>query len=108
MTTAHRPTWKSAYGVADNINKGYTPTRSYSARVNVLDILGSARLFKTKIKAMGARICWLAQGKRLQILASQTLTVGKTEEKWGNINIWFDNIAKRVGSRFGRKLLTCN
>ena len=33
MTTAHRPTWKAAYGLADSIGKGYTPTRSYSARV---------------------------------------------------------------------------
>ena len=35
MTTAHRPTWKSAFGLGDNLNKGYTPTRSYSARVNI-------------------------------------------------------------------------
>lgn len=33
MTTAHRPTWKPAYGLADQANKGYIPTRSYSARV---------------------------------------------------------------------------
>jgi len=33
MTTAHRPTWKAAFGLADSIGKGYTPTRSYSARV---------------------------------------------------------------------------
>jgi hypothetical protein len=32
MTTAHRPTWKSAFGLGDSLNKGYTPTRSYSAR----------------------------------------------------------------------------
>ena len=32
MTTAHRPTWKSAYGLSDDVNKGYVPTRSYSAR----------------------------------------------------------------------------
>ena len=32
MTTAHRPTWKAAYGLSDTINKGYVPTRSYSAR----------------------------------------------------------------------------
>lgn len=36
MTTAHRPTWKAAYGLADNVNKGYVPTRSYSARVSFL------------------------------------------------------------------------
>lgn len=33
MTTAHRPTWKPAYGLSDSVNKGYVPTRSYSARV---------------------------------------------------------------------------
>lgn len=33
MTTAHRPTWKAAYGLGDNVNKGYVPTRAYSARV---------------------------------------------------------------------------
>lgn len=33
MTTAHRPTWKPAYGLSDQVNKGYVPTRSYSARV---------------------------------------------------------------------------
>lgn len=33
MTTAHRPTWKPAYGLSDAVNKGYVPTRSYSARV---------------------------------------------------------------------------
>ena len=32
MTTAHRPTWKAAYGLSDTVNKGYVPTRSYSAR----------------------------------------------------------------------------
>lgn len=32
MTTAHRPTWKAAYGLSDSVGKGYTPTRSYSAR----------------------------------------------------------------------------
>ena len=37
MTTAHRPTWKPAYGLSDQANKGYIPTRSYSARVkNIL------------------------------------------------------------------------
>lgn len=36
MTTAHRPTWKPAYGLADQANKGYIPTRSYSARVDHL------------------------------------------------------------------------
>jgi hypothetical protein len=35
MTTAHRPTWKAAYGLSDNVNKGYVPTRSYSARVYI-------------------------------------------------------------------------
>ena len=34
MTTAHRPTWKPAYGLSDQVNKGYVPTRSYSARVS--------------------------------------------------------------------------
>lgn len=33
MTTAHRPTWKAAYGLSDSVGKGYIPTRSYSARV---------------------------------------------------------------------------
>jgi hypothetical protein len=33
MTTAHRPTWKAAYGLGDSVGKGYIPTRSYSARV---------------------------------------------------------------------------
>lgn len=33
MTTAHRPTWKAAYGLSDSVGKGYVPTRSYSARV---------------------------------------------------------------------------
>lgn len=32
MTTAHKPTWKAAYGLSDTV-KGYVPTRSYSARV---------------------------------------------------------------------------
>ncbi len=32
MTTAHRPTWKPALGMSDKT--GYTPTRSYSARVS--------------------------------------------------------------------------
>ena len=35
MTTAHRPTWKPAYGLSDSVNKGYVPTRSYSARVQL-------------------------------------------------------------------------
>ena len=35
MTTAHRPTWKPAYGLSDQVNKGYVPTRSYSARVQL-------------------------------------------------------------------------
>lgn len=35
MTTAHRPTWKPAYGLSDQVNKGYVPTRSYSARVSL-------------------------------------------------------------------------
>jgi hypothetical protein len=35
MTTAHRPTWKSAYGLSDSVGKGYIPTRSYSARVQI-------------------------------------------------------------------------
>ena len=35
MTTAHRPTWKAAYGLADSVGRGYVPTRSYSARVNI-------------------------------------------------------------------------
>ena len=32
MTTAHRPTWKAAYGLSDNVSQGSIPTRSYSAR----------------------------------------------------------------------------
>ena len=36
MTTAHRPTWKPAYGLSDSVSKGYVPTRSYSARVSLL------------------------------------------------------------------------
>lgn len=32
MTTAHRPTWKAAYGLSDSVVQGYVPTRSYSAR----------------------------------------------------------------------------
>jgi hypothetical protein len=55
MTTAHRPTWKSAFGVADNINKGYTPTRSYSARVKNIFIKGFTRIFKIEIKTVGSR-----------------------------------------------------
>ena len=35
MTTAHRPTWKPSYGLSDAVNKGYVPTRSYSARVTL-------------------------------------------------------------------------
>ena len=30
MSTAHKPTWKPAIGLSQN--KGYVPTRSYSAR----------------------------------------------------------------------------
>ena len=33
MTTAHRPTWKPSFGLSDSVNKGYVPTRAYSARV---------------------------------------------------------------------------
>ena len=36
MTTAHKPTWKPAYGLSDQVSKGYVPTRSYSARVTIL------------------------------------------------------------------------
>lgn len=57
MTTAHRPTWKAAFGLADSINKGYTPTRSYSARVMFfLMISGHARIFEVKVTSMGTRI----------------------------------------------------
>lgn len=58
MTTAHRPTWKSAFGLGDNLNKGYTPTRSYSARVYIYlyFLIGHARLFTIKITSMGSRI----------------------------------------------------
>lgn len=56
MTTAHRPTWKAAYGLSDTVGKGYVPTRSYSARV-IFDInIGFARLFKIKRTSMGTGI----------------------------------------------------
>jgi len=58
MTTAHRPTWKAAFGLADSINKGYTPTRSYSARVIFFVMfIGYARIFEAKVTSMGPRIC---------------------------------------------------
>lgn len=47
MTTAHRPTWKAAYGLADTIGRGYIPTRSYSARVFSSHISGFAWIFIT-------------------------------------------------------------
>ena len=56
MTTAHRPTWKPAYGLADSVGKGYIPTRSYSARVIANNYLGSPWLPEFEIKEMGARI----------------------------------------------------
>jgi hypothetical protein len=56
MTTAHRPTWKAAFGLADSINKGYTPTRSYSARVQFLIKIGSSRILVTKITTVGPRL----------------------------------------------------
>ncbi len=64
MTTAHRPTWKSAFGLADSIGKGYTPTRSYSARVLNLLIAGFTWIFAIKIKTMGTRFSWLIKIKR--------------------------------------------
>jgi len=57
MTTAHRPTWKAAYGLSDSVGKGYVPTRSYSARVNHHLNIGSSWLFTIKIKTMGTGIC---------------------------------------------------
>ena len=45
MTTAHRPTWKAAYGLSDSVNKGYVPTRSYSAR----DLPGHLQLKERQI-----------------------------------------------------------
>lgn len=56
MTTAHRPTWKTAYGLSDSVGKGYIPTRSYSARVNINYNLGSSWLPQTKGAAMGTRV----------------------------------------------------
>lgn len=56
MTTAHRPTWKAAYGLSDSVGKGYIPTRSYSARVNINYNLGSSWLPQTKGEAMGTRV----------------------------------------------------
>lgn len=76
MTTAHRPTWKAAYGLADSIGKGYTPTRSYSARVIFHVNVGPSRLLKTQIETMGSRLSRLAQITRFQILADEKITIG--------------------------------
>lgn len=70
MTTAHRPTWKAAFGLADSIGKGYTPTRSYSARVYLLTNTGPTRIFKTKVTPMGPRLCRLTEIKGLQSLTA--------------------------------------
>jgi hypothetical protein len=81
MTTAHRPTWKSAFGLGDNLNKGYTPTRSYSARVNIyLYLIGHAWLFTTKIAPMGSRISRLIKIKGLQIIITKKISIGKVEK----------------------------
>lgn len=56
MTTAHRPTWKAAYGLSDSVGKGYVPTRSYSARVYFYNNIGFTWIFEIKVKAMGTRL----------------------------------------------------
>ena len=82
MTTAHRPTWKSAFGLADSIGKGYTPTRSYSARVHFYSYLGSSRLSETQRKTMGPGLCRLVTRKRFQSLTNQKITIGQTQNYW--------------------------
>ena len=55
MTTAHRPTWKAAYGLADSVGRGYVPTRSYSARVYFKKYLGFTRIYVTQITSIWTR-----------------------------------------------------
>ena len=64
MTTAHRPTWKAAYGLSDSVGKGYVPTRSYSARVIIFFSLGLTRIPKTKVKTVGTRLSGRAKIER--------------------------------------------
>lgn len=80
MTTAHRPTWKSAFGLADSIGKGYTPTRSYSARVLYLTNIGSSRLLEIKRATMGTRISRLTEIKRLQIRVVKKIKISQNQE----------------------------
>lgn len=86
MTTAHRPTWKAAFGLADNINKGYTPTRSYSARVIFIVILGHARVFEVKVTTMGSGISRLIERKGFQVLIIEKIAISKIEKDWRYLN----------------------
>lgn len=82
MTTAHRPTWKPAYGLADSVGRGYIPTRSYSARVQQPFIVGSAWISEFEGKAVGAGISRRTQKQRLQSRALATLKRGAKKEEW--------------------------
>lgn len=98
MTTAHRPTWKSAFGLADSIGKGYTPTRSYSARVLYLTNIGSSRLLEIKRATMGTRISRLTEIKRLQIRVVKKIKISQNQEShwrsWNRQRNWRKTIIK--------------
>ena len=82
MTTAHRPTWKPAYGLSDSVGKGYVPTRSYSARVIQSPNSGFAWLSEVEGAPMGARFNRRTKGKRFQSRTHQTIIISKKEKKW--------------------------
>jgi hypothetical protein len=62
-------TWKAAYGLTDNVNKGYVPTRSYSARVNNL-LFRIYQDIKNSRKDIGVRALQVSLNKRILRLNS--------------------------------------
>lgn len=78
MTTAHRPTWKAAYGLNDSVNKGYVPTRAYSARVKWFLCLGHAWILESQIEETWSRQCCRTQIKRFQSRTASTRARNKT------------------------------
>jgi hypothetical protein len=86
MTTAHRPTWKAAYGLSDSVNKGYVPTRSYSARVHSILNSGHAELFEAKITKIRARNSIITEVKGFQSGTFKKVGSDKADEKRRSLN----------------------
>lgn len=79
MTTAHRPTWKPALGMSNAANKGFIPTRSYSARVKQICNSGSPRIFSSERPQNRPRVSRRAQRKGLQSRAPKARILTKEQ-----------------------------